>query len=204
MKGSPALLLVVALAAGVACKKTKEPPVAVGNVLADSADQMMFSLRHLLTNKGLMQAELIADTGYFFDEGTRIELRAVHLQFFRPTGAKDALLTSREGTYNTRQSRMEARKNVVVLSEDGRRLTTPQLAFNQTQNLISSDSAFVLTEPGRRLEGTGFTSDPDMKNVKCLRACRGSAGTVNLPGASSDTATRSGSRPGTFKLPGQP
>ena len=49
-------------------------------------------------------------------------------------------------------------------------------------NEISSDSAFVLTEPGRRVEGIGFKSDPNMQNVQILKTKSGSTGTVTLPG----------------------
>jgi hypothetical protein len=68
---------------------------------------------------------------------------------------------------------MIARKNVVVVSEDGRRLTTAELIYNQQKNQISSDSAFVMTEPTRRLEGVGFRSDPNMKNIQILKGASG-------------------------------
>jgi LPS export ABC transporter protein LptC len=95
-------------------------------------------------------------------------------------GAKDAVLTSQRGTYNSRTTNMVARKNVVVVSEDGRRLTTPELIYNQQMNQISSDSAFVMTEPGRRLEGIGFRSDPNMNNIKVLKGASGVAGNTSV------------------------
>ncbi len=149
------------------------PPQVTGSPLLDSADQMMFGISTLLTDRGVRNAELQADTAFFFDENTRIELRGVRLTFHTRTGERNSVLTSREGTYNTRQSRMEARGNVVVVSEDGRRLTSEQLRYDQVRNEISSDSAFVLTEPGRRLEGIGFTSDPNMDNVRVHRLIEG-------------------------------
>ena len=62
--------------------------------LADSADQVMYGARFNLTDKGLQRAQLDADTAYFFDDNTRIELEPVHTTFFTATGAKDAVLTS--------------------------------------------------------------------------------------------------------------
>jgi LPS export ABC transporter protein LptC len=200
------LLLAVGAALG-ACRDAQEPPIAPGNLIADSADQVIFGARQLLTDRGLLRAELHADTAYFFNEGTRIELRNVNTTFFSTTGAKNATLTSREGTYNTQLGQMSARKNVVVVSEDGRRLTTADLRFAEQANLISSDSAFTVTErTGRRLQGVGFESDPDMNNVRCKAACRGSVGQVAVPASGGSTGSpvpATGSRPNTFVLPGQ-
>ena len=176
-----ASLLIAALIVASACRQGAEPPPVRMDQMADSADQVMYGARTLLTDQGLMRAELLADTAYFFDENTRIELRTVHTTFYTTAGAKDAVLTSREGTYNTRFNRMEARGNVVVVSEDGRRLESPQLRLDQTRNEISSDSSFVLTEPGRRLTGVGFIADPNLNHLRCLRACSGAGGAVTVP-----------------------
>ena len=48
-------------------------------------------------------------------------------------------------------------------------------------NLISSDSAFVLTQPDRRVEGVGFVSDPNLNNLKILKILKG-AGPIPLSG----------------------
>ena len=167
--------VVVSVVSAVACSTKKQPPVATHSPLADSADQVMYGARFNLTDKGLQRAQLEADTAYFFEDNTRIELEPVHTTFFTATGAKDAVLTSQRGTYNSRTTNMVARKNVVVVSEDGRRLTTPELIYNQQLNQISSDSAFVMTEPNRRLEGIGFRSDPNMKNIQILKGASGMA-----------------------------
>ena len=167
--------VVVAFLAAVsaACSPKKEPPVAAHSSLADSADQIMFNARFELTNGGVSRALMHADTLYFFDDNTRIESENPRITFYTVTGQKDAVLTAQHGTSNTRTSNMIARKNVVVVSEDGRRLTTQELLYNQQRNEISSDSAFVMTEPNRRLEGIGFRSDPNMKNIQILKGASG-------------------------------
>jgi LPS export ABC transporter protein LptC len=182
------LLCALVAAWSVACSSKKQPPVVIHSPLADSADQVMYGVTFILTDKGVEHGQLQSDTAYFFDENTRIELEKVHTTFFTTTGQKNAVLTSQRGTYNSRTSNMIARKNVVVDSEDGRHLTTQELTYNQQRNEISSDSAFVMTEPNRRLEGIGFRSDPDMKNIKILKQVSGVARAITTqptPAASS-------------------
>lgn len=180
----PGALLMFSFAVLTACAEKKTLPTArTGSPLADSADQIMFGAKFNLTDKGLHRARLNADTAYFFDENTRVELENVHTTFFNGAGAQDAVLTSERGRYNTRVGQMVARGNVVVVSEDGRRLTTSELIYSQPANQISSDSAFVLTEPNRRLEGVGFRSDPNMKNIQILRGASGVARNISTGGS---------------------
>ena len=180
------LLAIVAvatsLAAVSACDDNRATPVVAQPSIADSADQVMFGTKFHLSDHGLSRAELLADTAYFFDYNTRVELRSVEATFYTTSGARDAYLTSDRGTYQSSQGIMIARGNVVVITEEGRRMETPELKFDQSMNEVASDSAFVLTEPGRRLEGIGFRSDPNMQNVRILRTSSGSTGTVTLPG----------------------
>jgi LPS export ABC transporter protein LptC len=167
----------------LACTSKKQPPVASHSPLADSADQVMYNSRFVLADQGINRAQMHSDTAYFFDDNTRMEFENPVVTFFTATGAKDAVLTSRHGTYNNRTSNMIARKNVVVVSEDGRRLTTAELIYNQQKNEISSDSAFLLTEPGRQVSGIGFRSDPNMKNILILKGASGIARGVSTGAA---------------------
>jgi LPS export ABC transporter protein LptC len=174
-------LSVVTVAALGACQEGTKPPISARNPLADSADQIMFGISTFITDKGLLKAQLQADTGYFFDGNSRIEMRNEKTTFFTNTGEQSAILTSKEGTYITARSTMEARKNVLVVTTDGKRLTTEQLHYNQGTNEISSDSSFVMTEPTRELHGIGFVSDPNLINIRVKRVLSGQ-GPLDLPG----------------------
>ena len=166
-----------------ACQKPETPKTAAAAKGIDPlADQVAFGSRTLVTDRGLMRAEVLSDTSLFYDDNTRMEMRVVRAIFFNSSGAKDAVLTSRKGRYMTRDGVLEARGDVVINTVDGRRLTSPMVRFDQRVNQISSDSAFVLTEDGREASGIGFVSDPDMNNIRILRGSRGKAGTVRLPG----------------------
>ena len=181
MRRIPLLAVTATLVSLAACTRDKAAIVPRVATTADSADQVMFKLRTILTDRGVQRAELLADTGYFFDENTRAELRVVSTTFFNGQGARDGILTSRRGTYNTRANVMEARENVLIVGTDGKRLSSPMVRFEQFRNLIVSDSPFVLVEGERRLEGVGFESDPQMLNVKVRKLKRGTGASIILP-----------------------
>jgi LPS export ABC transporter protein LptC len=176
------VLVLLGIVGIVGCNGKSGIPAGPDDPLADSADQVMWTARLKLTDGGVNKAEVHADTAYFFDENTRVEMRGVNTVFFTETGAKNAVLTSRQGTYNSRTGNMEARGNAYVVAVDGRTLKSPVLDYDQVRNIMSSDSVFTATDTtGRRLDGIGFTSDPNMDNLHCFKNCHGIGGQIILP-----------------------
>lgn len=176
------LLWVAAAVIGAACSDVNQQmgKIAGGSML-DSADQVAFNSRTVLTDAGLLRAEIFADTTLFLDQNTRLSMRVVYGVFFNAQGSRDATVTADRAQYNTRTSVMEAYGNVIVTAVDGRVLKSPMLRFESNQNQILSDSAFVMTEPdGKELRGVGFRSDPNLEVVTVLRVDRGRGGTVRL------------------------
>jgi len=177
------ILCTLALALGACKKQSTAPPVTGAAALATNADQIMFGAKFNLTTSGVSTAYLIADTALFFDDNTRVELERVNTIFYTKTGARDAMLTSRRGTYSTPTGMMVARGDVHVVAEDGRDLRTEELKYDQSRNQVSSDSAFVLVDSARRrVEGVGFRSDPNLKNIQILKLLSGTTGAMTLPG----------------------
>lgn len=166
-----------------ACRPEQGPPVAANKqTIADSADQVLWGERTLITDRGLLRAEIHADTAYFFDENTRSDMRIVDGVFFDSQGARDAVLTARTGIYNQRLNSLEAHGDVVITSVDGRRLETPFVRYDNRVNLVSSESTFTMTEAGGRVvHGIGFVADPDLNNVKVLKMISAKAGPVTVP-----------------------
>ncbi|AHG90790.1 protein of unknown function DUF1239 [Gemmatirosa kalamazoonensis] len=171
------ILLVTLLATAAACKDKNTPTLATKrSALGDSADQVMFGLRHALTTAGVRRGELQADTAFFYDDMNRMELRKVNTIFFDRNGVKNATMSAKQGTYDVRTQKLDGRGDVVVTSEDGRKLKSPHLVYDRTLNQISSDTAFTYTSPGRNFSGIGFRSDPQLTNVTVLSGAKG--GTV--------------------------
>jgi len=154
-----------------ACGGVDTPPTAT--VVRDSADQVLFRLKHNLTLDGVLRAHLEADTAYFYQSSQRADLVGVSVIFYSPQGVETSRLTSRTGTYDWRSGNMEADGDVVAVTPDRRRLTTSVLSYNRGSDKISGPSAFVFDSPDRHLEGDGFTSDPEFKDVLTTRPRRG-------------------------------
>lgn len=179
--GALCVLTLVVTAAQCPGRKGKATPaVAESSAIPDSADQVAFGAKVVMTNRGVSNGVLLSDTTIIYDDGTRMELRGVNVTFFTSQGIEDGKMTARKGTYNTRLSRLEASGNVIVVRNDGRRLESQQLVYDQARNQIFTDSAFVLNEAARVFTGIGFESDPQMTNFNCLQACKGVA-PVKIP-----------------------
>lgn len=177
-----ALAVLAFVVHGAACQGREGPPVTpVAPSAADSADQVMFGVRTLLTERGIQQGELFADTVYVFDDNSRYRLKRVRTSFNTPTGAPNGTLTAREGRYDVRQRVLEGFGDVVVVTTDGKRLLTPHLRFDQARNLIRSDSAFTLIEGARQSKGVGFETDPNVSRFVCKSNCVASDANVSIP-----------------------
>ena len=168
-------VLVLALLA--ACGGRGAQPTATQSVL-DSADQVLIGMTHYVTETGLQRARVRADTAYFFSATQSAEMaRAPAATMSR----KSSTLTAREGTYHWRTGDMEGRGNVVVVTKDGRTLKSEVMRYTQGKNEVSSDKAFVFEGPGgQHIQGDGFTSDPDFKNLVAKHPF-GTGGQLRLP-----------------------
>jgi LPS export ABC transporter protein LptC len=170
---------VVAACLIAACGGRGAQPTATQSVL-DSADQVLLGMTHYVTETGLRRARVRADTAYFFSATQTAEMRNVHITFYDVTGNETSTLTAREGTYHWRTGDMEGRGNVVVVTQDGRTLKSEVMRYSQAKNEVSSDQAFVFEGPGQHIQGDGFTSDPEFKNLVAKRPS-GTGGQLRLP-----------------------
>ena len=96
-------------------------------------------------------------------------------------GAKNGVMSADRGQYSLRQQTLEGFGNVIIVSNDGKRLTSPQLRYTQGLNEVSSDTSFTLVEPGKTISGIGLRADPQLTRVRVLRNF-GGKGSFTIPG----------------------
>ena len=171
------LILGIALAA---CHDSQQPPVVGGPSMADSADQVLFTVRYVLTTNGIQRGALTADTAYVLDDQNRLDLRKAHVIFTTETGAPQGTMEGNKGVYSLRTQVLEAWGNVHVNLVDGRTLTSPHVTYNQTTHLITSDTTYELARGTDRQYGKGFTSNQTFTTFRCMAAC-GGVSSVLLP-----------------------
>ena len=169
-------MLCLALLAG--CSGPERPPTAASP--ADTADQVIFGLKHQLTNDGVLRTRVEAETAYFYQASQKALMRRIKVTFYSQEGKVTSTLTAEGGLYEWRTGNMEARGHVVAVTPDNRHLTTSVLSYDRQTGSIVGPEAFVFDSPERHLEGEGFTSDPDFKNVLTQRPKRGTLGRVEL------------------------
>jgi LPS export ABC transporter protein LptC len=132
---------------------------------ADTADQLLEGMSHYITEQGVRRSLVEADTARLYEPTQIAELRALTVTFYDSVGKVTSVVTADSGTYFMRDGSMKARGNVIARTPDGRRLSSPILNYDQKTNTISSDQPFVYENGEEHLEGNGFHSDPDFRNV---------------------------------------
>jgi LPS export ABC transporter protein LptC len=156
----------------MACQPTDQPPPVISGTHADSAEQVFYGVQFALSRLGVQQATLVADTVYMFENRNRLELRGVSTIFNTAVGAKNATLTSNEATYHVRQQAMQARGNVIVITEDGKEVRSPELRYDQGRDEITTDSTWTSVTPEGTGRGIGFIASPDLSRFEC-KSCSG-------------------------------
>jgi LPS export ABC transporter protein LptC len=175
-----ALLCATALLAG--CGGEGKGTASLG-ARADSADQVMFGVRQYLTNLGVKQAYLRADSALIYEATGRVDMRKVTVTFFSPEGVQMSTLTSQTGVYWMRTNQMSASGNVVVVrTSDGATLHTDFLQYDPAKSQVTTDRPFVADKGAQHIEGDhGFTCDPGFTNCT-VQGARGTAGRLVMPG----------------------
>ena len=161
----PSNFFVMAYAAvALACRGVEGPPTTI--VAADSADQVLFGVAHNVTTDGMRVVRIEADTAYFYEATQITELRQLTIVFFSPQGAETSRVTADWGRYEWRTGNTVAHTNVVGITPDGRPPTTSDLDYNNPSHSLDTDEAVAFDSTWEPRAGSGFSADPDFRNVR--------------------------------------
>ena len=76
---------------------------------------------------------------------------------------------------------MDAYSNVIVVSEDGVRLETESLHWDEDADLISTEDPVTLIQEGKKIQGVGMVSDPSLTDVR-IKKPTGVFRDIEVPG----------------------
>jgi LPS export ABC transporter protein LptC len=166
--------LILALVVAGACRDGATTPSAAAAEQELAADQIMYDVRHNMTNAGIRRAVLHGDTAFLRDGGAKIDIVGVRMHFFDENGRESGDLTSRTGTYQLRAGNMVAEGGAVLRTfgaqGEQRSIETEQLHFDVNGDRLWSDVPVVMREGTQIVRGTSFTSDGRFQNVRVTRA----------------------------------
>lgn len=150
-----------------ACDGPTATPVASEALQGLQTDLVYYGMVSFLTNEGVRQGRVEADTAFVFNDSTNLQLRNMRIVFYDDDGRERARVVGDSGEMDQRSNRMVARGHVILtIQADGRRVESAELNYDPDRDRIWSDSATTLTyADGRVTKGSSFESDLEFKNL---------------------------------------
>lgn len=133
--------------------------------LPRTPDQESWNSEIYIDTQGRRAIVARADYLAQYSETNEIEMIGnVRLDFFNEAGEHVSFLTADTGLVHQNRKWLEARQNVVVVSDSGLTLTTDQLLWYEAKNRIQTERPITLTTELDTLYGIGFESDANLEN----------------------------------------
>lgn len=161
-----ALLGVLVVTWTAACGEEGDTPVVAEDLARMDADNVVYGMTQVLTNEGIREGIVLADTAYFYRDSSAVHLRTLEMFIYGEDGRERARIEANRGRLEGDTRSMEARGDVVLrIPAEDRRIETAELHYSSGQDRIWSDSATVMMQAGEVSCGTAFESDLEFRNV---------------------------------------
>ncbi len=158
------LILPVALAA---CGDAQEPQDTseTGATGQRVPEQQFFDYRLIESNAGVKQWVLQSEKMLKFAGEKDVQLITLLMDFFKD-GKHFSVLTADSGRANLNTKDIHTWGQVIVITDDGRKLETEDLYFNNETQLIHNDVFNRFTRDGDVLTGIGLEATPDLEYIE--------------------------------------
>jgi LPS export ABC transporter protein LptC len=128
-------------------------------------EQEFFGYRLIESEAGVRQWVLQSDKMLKFAGEKDVHLVILQMDFFKG-GDHFSVLTADSGLANLTTKDIHTWGNVVVVTDDERRLETEELYFNNETQLIHNDVFNRFTRDGDVLTGIGLEATPDLEYIE--------------------------------------
>jgi LPS export ABC transporter protein LptC len=165
------ILTVGCLASGLcACGEKIRPSVLQGIDTKHGPQQESWHSTVIVSDSGKVQAKIIAGYIRKFDDPQETMLDSgVVVYFFNELGKQTTTMTAMQGKVNERTYDIDAFGDVLVVSDDGTRLRSEKLFWNNNRRLIHTPDYVSITSPKEKVQGQGFESDQGLRNYRIFK-----------------------------------
>lgn len=157
------LLLPVLLLAG--CLSSEESTGEPGRRDPDQPTEQFFDYQMVETSNGIKQWVLVSSEMRKYSEQEDVQLTTVEMEFYRE-GEHFSTLTADSGKAHLQTRDIHTWGNVVVVTDDGRRLETEELFFSNETQLIHNEVYNVFTKELDVVTGIGLEATPDLEYIE--------------------------------------
>jgi len=164
-----AMLIGLSLLLG-ACSSESEPGVQEIQIAmtADAPIQTLFDYRLVQSTAGVKDWVLQSAEMKKFAGQREAQLLDVRVDFFQD-GAHFSRLTSDSGSVQLQTQDVHTWGHVVVVTDDGRRLETEELLFDQKSGLVRNEVANRFVRGADVMTGIGLEATPDLEYIVIKR-----------------------------------
>lgn len=177
MKAAQAFLFLFLLVFIYSCENDLEKVklYSKGNAIPQESAK---SIKIIYSDSAKVKVELTAPVlNRFETDNSYIEMpKGLQALFYNERMEVKSKLTARYGIRYERDLRMEARKNVVVINENGDRLETEHLIWDEKKEKLISDDFVKITTKDEIIFGNGFEANQDFTKYKIFNI----KGTISL------------------------
>ena len=149
------------------CGDAEEPvqTAATGAKTGRIPEQQFFGYRLIESEAGVRQWVLQSEKMLKYAGERDVHLVTLQMDFFKD-GEHFSVLTADSGVADLTTKDIHTWGNVVVVTEDERRLETEELYFNNETQLIHNDVFDRFTRDGDVLTGIGLEATPDLEYIE--------------------------------------
>jgi LPS export ABC transporter protein LptC len=161
------LLLALLSFAVLGCSTSEESTKPVASQARVPKEQF-FDYQLTETSAGIKQWVLISDEMRKYSDQEDVELTTVMMDFFRD-GTHFSVLTADSGKAHLLTKDVYTWGNVVVITDDGRRLECEELYFSNETQLIHNEVFNTFTRGNDVMTGIGLEATPDLDYIEIKR-----------------------------------
>ncbi|MFT5234424.1 MAG: LPS export ABC transporter protein LptC [Candidatus Krumholzibacteriia bacterium] len=149
--------------------------------------QQIFDYRLIESDAGVKQWILESDEMQKFNGQREVVLIRVHMDFFED-GEHFSVLTADSGRADLDNRNVHTWGNVVVITDDGRKLETEDLYFNNETELIHNEVFNRFTREFDVMTGIGLEATPDLEYIELKEDVKAEVDDISAEGSSLDSS----------------